>query len=113
MARESGGLCTTRCQLFNSEIIKKENTLRIKWFIKNRQRLLDNLRDDKLVKRAKELRNKSAEERLNKQQESLKEVSKIIFDWIVDRFLIICIEFFRSKRKSRCQYGDHEKKTAP
>jgi len=55
MAKISGDVCNTRCQLFHNELIRKENAIRIKWFLKNQQRLIDQLKEPKLMKRAREI----------------------------------------------------------
>lgn len=36
-------MCDNRCQLFHKENFKKEEFLRMKWFLKNQQKLIDNL----------------------------------------------------------------------
>ncbi|XP_015186185.1 PREDICTED: uncharacterized protein LOC107071580 [Polistes dominula] len=36
-------MCDNRCQLFHRENYRKEEYLRMKWFIKNQQKLIDNL----------------------------------------------------------------------
>lgn len=36
-------MCDNRCQLFHRENYKKEEFLRMKWFLKNQQKLIDNL----------------------------------------------------------------------
>ncbi|XP_015125894.1 protein ATP6V1FNB-like [Diachasma alloeum] len=49
MAR--GGACDALCQAFRKETIDNEDKLRMKWFIKNRSRLLQDLeRDDEHIK---------------------------------------------------------------
>ncbi|KYN33215.1 hypothetical protein ALC56_12548 [Trachymyrmex septentrionalis] len=55
MAKVVNDVCDTRCQLFHSEMIRKENAIRMKWFLKNQQRLIDQLREPKFIKRAKEI----------------------------------------------------------
>lgn len=55
MARIAGDVCDARCQLFHNEMIRKENAIRIKWFLKNQQRLIDQLKESKFTKRAKEI----------------------------------------------------------
>lgn len=35
-------VCDTRCQAFHADMMKKETTLRIKWFLTNQQRLIEN-----------------------------------------------------------------------
>lgn len=50
-----GDVCDARCQLYNKERIRKENALRIKWFLNNQQRLVAHLKEPKPVKRAKEV----------------------------------------------------------
>lgn len=55
MARISGNVCDNRCQLFYNEIIRKENAIRMKWFLKNQQRLISHLKDPKFTKRAREI----------------------------------------------------------
>lgn len=60
-----GVVCDTRCQLFHKEIAKKEHDSRAKWFAKNQQRLLDNLKSAKLTRKAnlliKNVKDKEAE----------------------------------------------------
>ncbi|EZA53184.1 hypothetical protein X777_06263 [Ooceraea biroi] len=46
-------VCDARCQLFHTEMIRNENALRMKWFLKNQQRLIENLKEPKLIKRAR------------------------------------------------------------
>lgn len=48
-------VCDTRCQLFHKEMIKKENAIRMKWFLKNQQRLISHLKEPKFTKRAREI----------------------------------------------------------
>ncbi|KYM98245.1 hypothetical protein ALC62_11095 [Cyphomyrmex costatus] len=55
MAKITSDVCDARCQLFHSEMIRKENAIRIKWFLKNQQRLIDQLGEPKFTKRAKEI----------------------------------------------------------
>lgn len=55
MAKVASDVCDARCQLFHNEMIRKENTIRIKWFLKNQQRLIDQLKEPKFTKRAKEI----------------------------------------------------------
>lgn len=55
MAKVPGDLCNTRCQLFLNEMISKENSIRINWFLKNQQRLIDQLKEPKFTKRAREI----------------------------------------------------------
>ena len=55
MAKVASDVCDARCQLFHSEMIRKENAIRMKWFLKNQQRLIDQLREPKFIKRAKEI----------------------------------------------------------
>nr|XP_012220467.1 PREDICTED: LOW QUALITY PROTEIN: uncharacterized protein LOC105671126 [Linepithema humile] len=50
-----GDVCDARCHLIHNERIKKENALRMKWFLINQQRLVGHLKEPKLVKRAKEV----------------------------------------------------------
>ncbi|XP_012537194.1 protein ATP6V1FNB-like [Monomorium pharaonis] len=50
-----GDVCDTRCQLFCNDRIRKENTIRIKWFLKNQKRLIDQLKEPKFTKRAREI----------------------------------------------------------
>lgn len=50
-----GDICDARCQLFRNERIKAENAIRIKWFLNNQQRLVEHLKEPKLIKRAKEV----------------------------------------------------------
>ncbi|XP_018358863.1 PREDICTED: uncharacterized protein LOC108758404 isoform X2 [Trachymyrmex cornetzi] len=59
MAKVTSDVCDARCQLFHSEMIRKENAIRMKWFLKNQQRLIDQLREPKFTKRAKEIIAKS------------------------------------------------------
>ncbi|XP_020281624.1 uncharacterized protein LOC109853689 [Pseudomyrmex gracilis] len=54
MARSAGDVCDTRCQLFHKELIRNENRIRMRWFVKNQERLIENLREPKLMKRARE-----------------------------------------------------------
>lgn len=44
MARQ--GACDARCQAFRKETIVTEDSLRMKWFMKNRERLLENLEQE-------------------------------------------------------------------
>lgn len=55
MAKIAGDVCDARCQLFRNEMIRKENAIRIRWFLKNQQRLIDHLREPKFTKRAREI----------------------------------------------------------
>jgi len=55
MAKIAGDVCDARCQLFHNEMIRKENMIRIKWFLKNQQRLIDQLKEPKFTKRAREI----------------------------------------------------------
>lgn len=56
MAKKTvGGVCDARCQLFHKEMIRNENVIRMQWFLKNQQRLIDDLREPKFVKRAREV----------------------------------------------------------
>lgn len=55
MAKTPGDVCNARCQLFFNEMIRKENALRIKWFLKNQERLIDQLKEPKFTKRAREI----------------------------------------------------------
>jgi sugar-specific transcriptional regulator TrmB len=48
-------LLDSRYQLFHKEMIKNENELRLKWFVRNQQRLIDNLGEPRLIKRAKDV----------------------------------------------------------
>lgn len=59
MARISNNVCDNRCQLFYNEIIRKENAIRMKWFLKNQQRLISHLKEPKFTKRAREIIAKS------------------------------------------------------
>ncbi|OXU29740.1 hypothetical protein TSAR_012325 [Trichomalopsis sarcophagae] len=43
MSKLRGGVCDARCQQFHREIAKKEERLKNLWFIKNKQRLYENL----------------------------------------------------------------------
>ncbi|KAJ8686804.1 hypothetical protein QAD02_022598 [Eretmocerus hayati] len=43
MSKSKGGICDARCQQFHREVSKKEEALRTRWFLKNRQRLYENL----------------------------------------------------------------------
>jgi hypothetical protein len=47
MIKVKDDVCNTRCQQFQKESIKKEETLKSAWFVKNRQRLYDNLEQEK------------------------------------------------------------------
>ncbi|XP_054009558.1 protein ATP6V1FNB-like [Hylaeus anthracinus] len=38
------GICNARCQAFHVAMVRKEESLRIKWFRKNQQKLLDHLK---------------------------------------------------------------------
>ena len=75
---KSGEMCTTRCMLFRNEMINKENALRVRWFVKNRQRLLDNLRDEKLASRVKEIKSNAEKETRQRNREDENSVCKII-----------------------------------
>lgn len=55
MAKISGNACDARCQLFHNEMIRKENAIRMKWFLKNQQRLISHLKEPKFTKRTKEI----------------------------------------------------------
>ncbi|KAL6262595.1 hypothetical protein P5V15_005389 [Pogonomyrmex californicus] len=55
MAKIGGDVCDARCQLFHKEIIRNENAIRMKWFLKNQQRLIDRLKEPKFMKRAREI----------------------------------------------------------
>lgn len=55
MARIPDDVCSARCQLFFNERIRKENAIRIKWFLKNQERLIEQLREPKFTKRAREI----------------------------------------------------------
>ncbi|XP_029166644.1 uncharacterized protein LOC114937378 [Nylanderia fulva] len=55
MTRISGNICDTRCQLVRNEMIRKENTTRMKWFLKNQERLISHLKEPKFTKQAKEI----------------------------------------------------------
>lgn len=55
MAKISGDVCNARCQLSRKEMIMKENAIRRKWFLKNQQRLIDQLKEPKFTKRAREI----------------------------------------------------------
>jgi len=48
-------LLDSRYQLFHKEMIKNENEIRMRWFLKNQQRLIDNLGEAKLIKRAEDV----------------------------------------------------------
>ncbi|CAK9800920.1 Protein ATP6V1FNB [Anthophora quadrimaculata] len=39
----SRGVCDARCQAFHTAMIQKEESTRIKWFLRNQQQLLDHL----------------------------------------------------------------------
>ncbi|XP_072759304.1 protein SPMIP1 [Anoplolepis gracilipes] len=54
MAKISGNVCDARCQLYHTEMIRKENAIRMKWFLKN-QRLISHLKEPKFTKRAREI----------------------------------------------------------
>lgn len=55
MAKITGDVCDARCQLFRNEMIRNENAIRIKWFLKNQQLLIERLRETKFTKRAREI----------------------------------------------------------
>ncbi|CAB0030426.1 unnamed protein product [Trichogramma brassicae] len=46
MSKSRNAVCDTRCQNFHREMAKKTEKLKTLWFIKNRQRLYDNLAKD-------------------------------------------------------------------
>lgn len=69
-----GVVCDTRCQLFYNEIAKKEHELRAKWFAKNQQRLLDNLKSEKLTRKAKLLIKNVKDRQAEKLQEKVTNV---------------------------------------
>lgn len=69
MARNSRGLGTTSYQLFNDETTKTEDKLRIKWFEQNRQHLVENLQDEKLIRKAQTIRENYEKDRLKKKKE--------------------------------------------
>lgn len=50
-----GGICDTRCQSFYTDMIKKEESVRIRWFLKNQQKLLDRLKDARTARKVKQL----------------------------------------------------------
>lgn len=50
-----GDVCNARCQLFFTEMIRKENAIRIKWFLENQERLIEHLKEPKFTKRAREI----------------------------------------------------------
>ena len=52
------GICDARCQQFHRERSKKEEILKNQWFIRNRQRLHDNLGGDKIIQQVKSLKQK-------------------------------------------------------
>ncbi|XP_015585432.1 uncharacterized protein LOC107263098 [Cephus cinctus] len=83
MAKLSGAVCDTRCQLFYNEIAKNENSLRMKWFIKNRQRLLDNLGSQKLVSKAQILIAENEEKRRQfyREQRANTQVTSKLPEW--------------------------------
>ncbi|XP_043514582.1 protein ATP6V1FNB-like [Frieseomelitta varia] len=45
-----GGICDARCQAFYTAMIQKEENTRIRWFLKNQQKLLDHLEKTKEIK---------------------------------------------------------------
>ncbi|KAK9299043.1 hypothetical protein QLX08_007793 [Tetragonisca angustula] len=45
-----GGICDARCQAFHTAMIQKEENTRIRWFLKNQQKLLDHLEKTKEIK---------------------------------------------------------------
>ncbi|XP_058807205.1 protein ATP6V1FNB-like [Phymastichus coffea] len=49
-------VCDTRCQNFHKECARKEERLKTQWFLKNRQRLLDNLGGAKAAEKLQALR---------------------------------------------------------
>lgn len=55
MAKISGNVCDNRCQLFYNEIIEKENAIRMKWFLKNQERLISHSKDPKFTNRIREI----------------------------------------------------------
>ncbi|OAD59990.1 hypothetical protein WN48_07835, partial [Eufriesea mexicana] len=44
------GICDTRCQAFHTAMIQKEENTRIRWFLKNQQKLLDHLGKTEKIK---------------------------------------------------------------
>lgn len=55
MAKITRDVCDARCHLFHNEIIRKENAIRRTWFLKNQERLIDQLKEPKFTKRAREI----------------------------------------------------------
>ncbi|XP_011699469.1 PREDICTED: uncharacterized protein LOC105456841 [Wasmannia auropunctata] len=48
-------VCDARCLLFRNERIRTEDAIRMKWFLENQQRLIDQLKEPKFTKRAREI----------------------------------------------------------
>nr|XP_050861120.1 protein ATP6V1FNB-like [Vespula vulgaris] len=66
-------MCDNRCQLFHRENYKKEEFLRMKWFLKNQQKLIDNLG---IAKSTIQSKIKSKEKELPKKDEIEPKISK-------------------------------------
>lgn len=66
MARTIGGICDARCQLFHDEMLRNENVIRMQWFLRNQQRLIDDLREPKFIKRAREIVVESEKRKIEK-----------------------------------------------
>ncbi|XP_011501263.1 PREDICTED: uncharacterized protein LOC105364893 [Ceratosolen solmsi marchali] len=76
-------VCDTRCQQFQKEAVSKEERLKSKWFIKNRQLLYDNLEKDKFFKKHKNLLQKKTDIKTSIQdaEEPVEIVKKSILSW--------------------------------
>ena len=46
-----GGICDSRCQAFYTAMIEKEESMRMRWFVKNQQKLLEHLEKTKPAKK--------------------------------------------------------------
>ncbi|XP_076681711.1 uncharacterized protein LOC143375933 [Andrena cerasifolii] len=46
-----GGICDSRCQAFYTAMIEKEESMRMRWFVKNKQKLLEHLEKTKPAKK--------------------------------------------------------------
>lgn len=121
---QKSGVCDTRCQLFFKEISRREQALKTKWFLANRQRLIDNLKNEKYIKKAHDIIKQEEIKKKRQQHERrhfIEELRKkvLIFISLLIYFIIYSLQFvlnfnkfcnFKQKKssKKRILNGDHK-----